>query len=150
MIEDVLATLTDQDALTMTALGEARGDGIEGGSSIEERLAVMLVVRNRLSKPARFGSTYKSVCLQPRQFSCWNPDDPNRVYLLGMDRAAPLTVETRRLAQAVMDGVILDFTRGATHYYSPHSMKPMGAIPAWAKGVEPCAKVGSSLYFKGV
>lgn len=152
MTDDILAVLGNRDVLTLTAIGEARGDSVEGGSSIEERLAVMLVIRNRLQIPKRFGATYRDVCLQRHQFSCWNEGDPNRAFLLALagSPTGKLMLETGLLAEGVIDGDIQDFTHGATHYFSPRSMVPAGATPAWAVGVEPCARIGSSLYFRGV
>lgn len=154
----ILERLTDRQALALTAMGEARGDRREGMSSVEERLGCMMVVRNRLRTPRRFGDTFKAVCLQRRQFSCWNAGDPNRDVLLAMAyrlvTAQPtmdaLLDETLFLADGVVDGVILDHTNGATHYYSPAAMKPRGSVPYWARGKEPCAVIGGSRYFRGV
>jgi len=66
-----LATLdTNLLHLAKTIYGEARGE------SIETMLAVGWVIRNRLHTK-RYGDTYKDVVLQPKQFSCWNKNDPN-------------------------------------------------------------------------
>lgn len=66
-----IATLnTNLLHLAKTIYGEARGE------SVETMLAVGWVIRNRLQL-RRYGKTYKDVVLQPKQFSCWNKDDPN-------------------------------------------------------------------------
>ena len=63
--------------LAKTIYGEARGE------SIETMLAVGWVIRNRLQSK-RHGNTYKDVVLQPKQFSCWNKDDPNYKVIKGV------------------------------------------------------------------
>lgn len=123
-------------ALTMT--GEAVGDARDG-SSIEERIAVGCVVRNRLAKPGRFGGTWAGVCLRPWQFSCWNANDPNRRRLLTLadayirDAAAACGddrrfAETLWLAGGIIQGSILDIVEGADHYFNPKIV----AAPPWA------------------
>lgn len=155
--QDIIDQLSDRQVLALTAIGEAAGDKVEGGTSIEERLAVMIVIRNRAAVRGRFGDGFRGVCLKRLQFSCWNQTDPNRARLLeigyrlltGLPTPAWVT-ETLALAVLVIDGTIQDYTNGATHYYAPAAMKPAGSMPAWAKGVKPCARVGGHIFFKGV
>ena len=72
------ATLnTDLLHLAKTIYGEARGE------NIETMLSIGWVIRNRL-KSGRHGNTYKDVVLQPKQFSCWNKNDPNYRVIKGM------------------------------------------------------------------
>lgn len=147
-------------ALTMT--GEAVGDARDG-SSIEERIAVGCVVRNRLQsgRTKQFGASWTGVCLQPWQFSCWNVPDPNRRRLLDMAEgiivggapADPRYVETAYLAGGVIQGAFLDITGGSTHYFNPRVVP----APAWAytdksKKVlrTPTAIVGSHQFYKGI
>ena len=63
--EQVRAALDDWQALTLTLYGEASAEPIEG------KVAVGCVVRNRVQTPNRYGSTYRAVCHQRAQFSCW-------------------------------------------------------------------------------
>jgi N-acetylmuramoyl-L-alanine amidase len=125
-------------ALTMT--GEAVGDARDG-SSIEERIAVGCVVRNRLLTPKRFGASWSDVCLRPWQFSCWNASDPNRRRLLAIasdlnaigpgatpGRVDARFAETAYLAGGIIQGAIVDITKGADHYFNPRVV----AAPAWA------------------
>lgn len=156
--DEARSLLTPADVVALTMYGEARGDGRDG-SSIEERLAVGCVIRNRLVvNPARYGESYQDVCWARAQFSCWNPNDPNSAELWAHARSIasgirildPLLRETRFLADGIVSGNIRDFVAGATHYYSPRSMKPTGSVPAWAMGVTPIARVGSQLFFRGV
>ena len=53
------------------------------------------------------------------------------------------------IAQGIISGAIEDRTGGATHYYAPRAMTPIGRVPPWAKGLTPM-KVGSQLFFSGV
>ena len=63
--------------LAKTIYGEARGE------SIETMLAVGWVIRNRL-QVKRHGKNYRNVVLQPKQFSCWNKNDPNYKIIKGV------------------------------------------------------------------
>jgi N-acetylmuramoyl-L-alanine amidase len=158
--EQALERLGIAEVLALTAIGEQRGDSREGGSSLEERLGCMMTIRNRTAIPKRFGATYNEVCLKRKQYSCWNEGDPNRAYLMpfvhvlaegdGVPISGSMLEETLYLARGITLGVIRDATNGATHYYSPRSMVPANSVPYWAHGKEPCARIGSSLYFKGV
>ena len=158
--------LSNLDALALTMIAEAGGDWREGGSSVEERLAVGAVVRNRVQTKKRWGTDFRSVCLAPRQFSCWNAGtDPNHVRLmamaerltLGVPTPDPLFMETAYLAKGLINGTILDRTGGATSYYAPAAMKPAGSKPFWVflngkDGAEhvPTAVVGSQVFYRGV
>lgn len=159
----VLDRVSDLDLLTLTALAEAVGDSQQGGSSVEERLAVMAVLRNRLRTPHRFGGSYRAVCLQNNgrtwQFDCWRPGSgPNhaRLAALAYLRATlqpilhPFFEETYFLASGVASGVIHDRTNGATHYYAPASMVPKNSEPKWARDVVPCALVGGQRFYVNV
>lgn len=161
--QDIIAALTEMQTLAATAVAEAAGDSREGQSSVEERIAVMSVVRNRLRQPLRFGHTYREVCLAPAQFSCWTPGpDANHqrlialAYLLVTHQPLlnAIADETLYLANGIISGVIADRTNGATSYYAPKAMKPAGRVPPWAmkngKKIAPVAQVGDQLFFKGV
>ena len=165
---DILTRLTDADALALTGYAEAAGDRREGGSSIEERIATMVVVRNRLRIPSRWADTYKGVCLQNNgrtwQYDCWRPGSGAnhtrlvaKAYLIvtGQPLLDPLLDETRFLAGGVINGIILDQTNGATHYYAPKAMVPPDSKPRWVfdrqgREIPPCAVIGSQRFYKGV
>ncbi len=154
--------LTDRQALAFTMHFEAGGDNHEGESSVEERLAVGCVVRNRLYTKNRWGKTYRTVCLAKLQFSCWNPGpDANHLRLMAwaeafLDKAPtdPLLVETFWLADGIMTERALDHTNGATSYYAPAAMVPKGSKPSWVyrNGTEvpPVATIGRQIFYKGV
>lgn len=150
--DEARVLLTSADVLALTMFGEARGEPVEG------RIAVGCAVRNRLKTPARFGETFAHVCWQRKQFSCWNDDDPNSAMLWQHARSIasnirvldPILKETLYLAAGITSVDIRDNSNGATHYYAPAGMKPVGDVPYWAKGVTPVARIGSQLFFRGV
>lgn len=157
---EIRAALSDLLALAATAWAEGRGDQKEGHSSVEERIAIMVVCRNRLVTPKKFRAdapTYKAVCLAPFQFSCWNAGtDANHTALLAiLDRLTSgqtsndlLFDETLYLARGVIANQLLDRTGGATLYYAPKAMVPAGRVPSWVlPGMTPIA-IGDQLFFK--
>ena len=158
--QEVLDALSDADALACTMHAEAAGDRAEGESSLEERIAVGCVIRNRLRQPLRFGDTYKEVCVKERQFSCWIAAGGAANYTRTLQNAYLLATrqpvghlmfeETQWLAAGIVSGKLLDMVRGATHYFSPRAMQPPGSMPPWAKGREPVARVGGHLFFNNV
>jgi len=64
----------DVSVLAQTMWGEARSHGPLG------MLAVGSVIKNRAEsdRGLTFGHGIKGVALKSKQFSCWNPGDPNR------------------------------------------------------------------------
>jgi len=152
---EIRGALSDVQVLALTCFAEARGDAKEGSSSVEERIAVGCVCRNRLRRPDRWGHSYREVCLAPKQFSCWNAGtDPNHVALMavayrmatGQPTMDPLLDETLFLADGIMRGVLLDRVNGAVSYYAPAAMKPPGRVPAAAVGKK-TLPVGNQLFY---
>lgn len=144
---EVLQSLTDRSVLALTMWAEGRGDWREGNSSVEERIAVGCTVRNRLQSYRRWRATdptYRSICLAPAQYSCWTPAGGKSNYDALMSLAQkiaegtpvsdPLFKESLFLADGIMSGVILDRTGGATSYWAPAAMLPVGRTPKWAEG----------------
>jgi hypothetical protein len=167
---EIIDQLTDLTALAATMIAEGGGDAVEGNSSVEERIAVGCVVRNRLRTPGRFGDTFKAVCLKNNgrtwQFDCWRPGSgPNHDRLIGLAYVLvisqppmdPLVTETLALADLLIRGVLVDRVNGATSYYAPQAMVPKNAKPFWvftdkARTIErpACAIVGSQRFYKDV
>lgn len=152
--DEILTHLSDMHALALTMFGEARGDGRDG-SSVEERVAVGCVLRNRLRTPKRFGDSFKAVALRRLQFSCWNAGDPNRPLLLtqayrlatGQPPMDDLLEETLYLADGIARGVMLDQTGGATHYLTA-ALYRSPQCPGWAKTTSPLRTIGSQVFFR--
>lgn len=166
-LEDLLPRLSDSQTLALTAWAEARSKPVLVRNAIkwvpagiQSRLAVMDVIINRAAKGYR-GKTVKEVCLFPGQFSCWSPKGGKENHEALLDMAhrvlgvAALSVprlyeETEYLARFAIEKLIVDITKGATHYYSPLSMVPRNAVPPWAKGKTPVAEVEGHLFFKDI
>jgi hypothetical protein len=47
------------------------------------------------------GKTIKDVCLQPKQFSCWNSNNPNRKLLLTLDTNSELYENIRKIVEQI-------------------------------------------------
>ena len=110
----------DRDIVARTALAEARGEGETG------MRAVCHAIRNRVTDK-RWGNTYIQVCLQPRQFSCWNKSDPNLSVVTSADLDDPVYKVAYSIACEVLSGESEDITLGANHYFAT-SIDP----PYWA------------------
>ena len=147
-----LSSLSDQQALALTMFGEARGEAVEG------RIAVGCVVRERVHDP-RWPDTYREVCLQTWQFSCWNTSDPNHAKLMRLatlflaDFAIrsstpldPMLRECLYLAEGVIGGQILDRVGRANHYLTRTLLDRHP--PAWTAGQVPVARVGGHAFFR--
>lgn len=72
----VFEQLTETYLLALCIWAEARNQGLEGMQ------AVGSVILNRASRPGWWGHDIKSVILAPKQFSCLNADDPQRVRMI--------------------------------------------------------------------
>ena len=109
--------LRDQDPvvlLALTVLGEARNQPYQG------QVAVAQVVRNRMDEK---GFSVADVVLHPWQFSCWNPEDPNKLFLLEVIAKQAGNVQPglwesclQAAESALGSPREVDPTGGATHY----------------------------------
>jgi cell wall hydrolase len=113
MLEDV----SDRIILILTIYGEARGESIEG------QIAVGCVIRNRVLQSSK-NEIYRDICLAPKQFSCWNKDDPNYQILISLAEKmmspipdnSPIIRQISWIAVGIMNKAIVDVTGGSTHY----------------------------------
>ncbi|MCR6633141.1 MAG: cell wall hydrolase [Magnetospirillum sp.] len=126
------------DILARTLWGEARGESVRG---IE---AVAAVVLNRAARGGWWGGSVEAVCQKPRQFSCWNVDDPNRAKLERVDETDRVFRICLRVARRALAGAVADPTAGATHYHT------RACLPAWARGRVPSAEIGNHLFYNDV
>ncbi|HWL80088.1 MAG TPA: cell wall hydrolase [Roseomonas sp.] len=135
---------TTLNTLAATLWGEARGEGLTG------LLAVACVISNRANKPGWWGTDIRSVCTKPWQFSCWNPNDPNRPHLESLVREPPVRGQNPvwdkciMAAQAVFLEGLPDITNGANHYCT----KAVANRTAWAKGQKPVAILGNHQFYR--
>jgi N-acetylmuramoyl-L-alanine amidase len=131
------------DVLARTLYGEARGEQVRG------KEAVACVILNRVEKALKkghywWGNDVENVCLRPWQFSCWNPNDPNREKVLVVDATNKVFATCLRVARRAIYGGVIDPTNGATHYHV------VGLLPSWARGQVPCAEVGHHVFYKDI
>jgi len=135
--------------MALVAMGEARGDGIEG------MRAVMHVINNRTKYGTRFGKTVPEVILAKKQFSAILPDlnDPeaykgqryeNFMAMMNTKSNDSLYQQAKELAAKIVQGEDEDVTNGATHYYNPSALKEP---PVWVKNMRQTYKVKSHLFF---
>lgn len=143
-----MTTLSDLDVLALTIWGEARNQSLAGMA------AVAAVIRNRLQS-GQWGRSYESVCLAPKQFSCWTPIGGKANHgtlraLVGQIQQGkapddPVLKRCYWIAQGCLSGVLPDETSGSMHYFVTKS--PM---PSWAKDHLPVAVIGSHSFFNDV
>ncbi len=135
--------MTDTEILARTVWGEARGETLAG------QIAVAHTIMNRVLAPGWWGTSVRTVCLKPHQFSCWNYNDPNYPYVCGRKTISIKELDPLMdVAQSAISGVTDDPTRGANHYYSTLVFKD-GAPPAWAKNMKQMAVIGHHVFLKG-
>lgn len=124
-------TLSAADhTVALTILAEARGEGLQGMA------AVACVISQRAKDR---GITPKEVCLQRKQFSCWNGKTEADLAHLHASEMAPWAL--------YLEKSIMHMNRAkigyADHYYADY-VKP----PYWATGQQPVAKIGRHIFFK--
>ncbi len=130
----------DQEIMARTAIGEARGEMVEGMQ------AVMWTGVNRFTAKKWFSmSSIAGTFLYPKQYDCWMPHDPNYGLITSMDESIPLLETALNWAGGVIKGIIPDPTLGATHYYA-------NSIPApnWVEKATFTVKIGRHLFYKNV
>lgn len=156
----------DLNVLAQTIWGEARQDGVKG------MIAVGNVIKNRVEvNKAMFGQGIRGVALKPKQFSCWNPGDPNREKLkdiLQYDKIISLRksptgepfnewfqkfkntgeyleyksyLKAKEIAQQILDGQLPDITKGATYYHTT-DVKPI-----WRNKLDKVAQFGDHVFY---
>lgn len=131
----------DFDIVARTLYGEARGEHKTIG--ISAFIAVANVIANRVEGAKKYGLTYADVCLKPRQFSCWNEGDPNRLLIQETNlEEDPLFRLAKTVSQKVMFKLWPDLTRGSDHYHTT-SCKPY-----WATEKHLKLHLGNHLFYR--
>lgn len=129
-------TAKDRDALVRTLYGEARGESDAG------QIAVVHVIRNRVLH--RKSSAFVE-CHRPRQFSCWNLDDPNYTKIIQFSEFSQDYTKLGKVVDRAWDAP--DVVHGARHYFAS-SMIPG---PYWAKAPgREVAVIGGHRFWAGV
>ncbi len=114
----------------------------------DEQELVAWTVRNRVETGYRGKSTFKSVVLDPWQYSAFNANSPKRAHystLTGTSRANGFQ-SALRVAHEVYyaDASERPFAETTRHFYSERSMAG-GKAPTWAAGKRPVQLVGHDI-----
>lgn len=113
---DEIKTMSDVHVLAGLFYGEARIVEDTHIDDVKEYLAIGNTVLNRVAL-SRFPDTVKDVILQPRQFSCFNLDDPNLEHIYSfLINYSPLFNKMSLYADMVLKKQTRDFSCGADHY----------------------------------
>lgn len=125
-------TLFPDEIMALTIYGEARGESVEG------QIAVANVIFNRWKDNPKKYKSVKDVCLEPKQFSCWNENDPNRDKLLALGEDIDKNKELDKvmqqciyIARGVIGCKLLDNTKGSKYYITKSLWD--NSRPLWAK-----------------
>ncbi len=127
--------LPDIEIMARTIYGEARGE------TQLAKLAVASVILNRVRKGGWFGNSIIEVCKKPKQFSCWNSDDPNRAKIEAVGWG---DLDFQRCALAALQALTAqeaDPTQGATHYHA------IGIKPKWADSLKMFGSIGHHVFY---
>jgi spore germination cell wall hydrolase CwlJ-like protein len=133
--------VVDAHWMALTMWGEARGQGEEA------MRAVGHVIDNRRRSGAH-GVFATDTVSEAWQFSCWNPDDPNRAAMLRADaypadsHDGAMWLAARRIAAEILAGRSHDPTGGALFYHS------VDVAPLWSRGMMPVTRIGGHVFFR--
>ncbi len=148
---EIKAKLQDRSVMALTIWGESRG------STVEARVAVGCVIRNRQRWPSHFmaaDGSEKSVCFAPKQFSCWNGADANYAAIMaqaerivtGVAIDDPVLKECFFLTDGIREHVLLDNTHGATFYLETGLLQTKP--PMWVSRVQVATVIGPFSLFR--
>lgn len=116
----------------VTIWREARGE------SRDAKRGVAWVIFNR-TQDKRWPGNAAAVCQQPKQFSCWNPDDPNYAkWPAFMDDVFESCCDA-------WDERGPDPTGGANHY---HSFRDPADFPKWADPAKATVRIGAFTFYR--
>ena len=147
----VFEQLTEINLLALCIWAEARNQGLEGMQ------AVGSVILNRASRPGWWGRDIKSVILAPKQFSCFNSDDPKtprdesdpqreKLVAIAADFISALLVDAllracRWIAQGLIEKQLLSNVGKAVYYHTK------SCDPKWDDNKKPVATVKDHLFY---
>ena len=116
------------EIVAATLILEAGGEYSTGAME-----AVNEVIRNRAAKRKL---TTRQVCLQRKQFSCWNSGRIDQ--LLAKAKRHPRFSD----ALAIVHGTATNYTGGADHYHADY------CNPYWASSLKKTCTIGKHLFYK--
>ena len=116
--------------VALTLLAEARGEGKDGMAAVAAVINQRAINRNL---------TPEQVCLQRKQFSCWNGKTEADLLHLYTSKMAPWALYLERNIKRINRAKI----GNADHYFADY-IKP----PYWAKGEKPVAVIGKHKFYR--
>ena len=122
--------MSDSLIVAATICAEAGGEPYAGKMMVGE------VIANR---SIRSGFTPRQICLQPRQFSCWNNKGTMELKMQTM-RKHPAWNECVVIAGKISQPGYVPASP-ATHYYAPAK-----ASPSWASKLTQIKKIGNHIF----
>lgn len=142
-ISPIVADSHDVDVMARTLWGEARNEGYKGMQ------AVANVIMNR-TKSNRWPDTPADVCLQYKQFSAWNDNDPNLPLMRRVDESDKRFRMALEIARKAVKGDLADITGGADHYLNISFTRKIrgGSIPKWAELGTTTRKIGAHTFMR--
>src|SRR5258706_4631208 len=125
--------------------------GVARSELIQSQVADGSVIRYRVNAQK---TIYQTECLKPKQFSCWNADDPNYQFLTELaDRLLNgqyitdrYLVQCMYVAAGIVGDEILDNTHGA-QYYMTTNLYNSPNRPSWATNVKSARVIGNQTFF---
>lgn len=142
--QEIIGSLGEDEALALTALGEA-------SPNPAEQRAVIHTVLNR-QKAGGFGNSLPEI-LRPDQFNAWE-----NAAELAAKRDTPQFQRVLEIVRQVKAGELPDNTGGAVYFFAPETQKILhrqnpkkyrSAVPSWAQGKEG-RQIGATRFFSGV
>ena len=138
-----LPTGNDRIILARTIYGEARDEPEDGQRAVGE------VIMNRVASN-RYPDSVSGVCLQSKQFSCWNLNDVNRSKIISLK---PGNGNSRfdscySIAGEILAGNRSQLSTDVLHYYSDRISAPSWVTKSPNANME--KKIGHHLFYNGI
>lgn len=113
------------------------------------QIAVGCVIRNRV-----INETYLQICLKPKQFSCWNENDPNYSLLVELAKGLiqnefdvdGILDQCLYVAGGIVNDHIIDITNGAKNYLTEQLFHDSNR-PSWAAHPTNVQPIDSQVFF---
>ena len=126
---------SELDLLTGMIYGEARGESTSG------KIGVAVTAKNRVDNPGWWGRNWREVILMPRQFSCWEDHNAEKIRV-AMQTKSSAWESCRKIAADVYLGSVIDTLGGPTHYHA------ISILPAWTSKMTLLAVIGSHIFYR--
>lgn len=124
--QSFVVSVSPSQIVASTLILEAGGEGKIGMEAVNE------VIHNRATK----NKTLLSVCLAPKQFSCWN----NVTVESGIEKAKKHP--RWNLALEIANSPLTNHTNGATHY---HTTK---VSPSWKNSLTKTTQIKNHIFYR--